>query len=110
MLCNWCHKVIPAGEELKEQDRGYSYLSLYEGTGGGEGSFIGGGYYHRLCYWHKILWNLKRERDKLWGWFWLWIFLWPILIIIVIMKKNRANKLDKAIREIEEIISREEND
>ncbi|CAG8447258.1 9411_t:CDS:2 [Racocetra fulgida] len=42
MLCNWCHKVIPAGEELKEQDRGYSYISLYEGTGGGEGSFIGG--------------------------------------------------------------------
>ncbi|CAG8614221.1 8823_t:CDS:10 [Ambispora leptoticha] len=27
-------KVIPAGEELKEQDKGYSYFSLYEGTGG----------------------------------------------------------------------------
>ncbi|MEG7978669.1 MAG: hypothetical protein NY202_01850 [Mollicutes bacterium UO1] len=46
MLCNWCHKVILAGEELKEQDRGYSYSSFYEGTGGGEGEFRSGGYYH----------------------------------------------------------------
>jgi hypothetical protein len=55
MLCNWCHKVIPTGEELKEQDVGYSYVSLYEGTGGGESSFKGGGYYHRRCYYHKQL-------------------------------------------------------
>ena len=110
MLCNWCHKVIPAGEELKEQDVGYAYLSLYEGTGGGESSFKSGGYYHSLCYYHKQLWNLKRERDKLWkGWFWLWILFAPVLIIILIMKKNQAEKLDKAIWKVEDIISREES-
>lgn len=77
MLCNWCHKKIPQGEEYREKSKGYGSWSTYRGTGGGSYNYKGGGYYHFECYKKYQEWKSRQQ------WIDLLIKIWFGVAIII---------------------------